>query len=67
MIREREDFIAARSRLGMTGAQMAKALRLGRGSDRTIRRYESGESRIPGPVSVAVEAMLAGFYPDGED
>jgi len=40
-------------------------LRMGIGSDRTIRRYESGECPVPGPTSVAVEALLTGFRPEG--
>jgi hypothetical protein len=53
--------------LGMTAPQMARALRMGKGSDRTIRRYESGECPVPGPTSVAVEALLTGFRPKGFD
>lgn len=60
----KEDFRSARGGLGLTAKQMAKVLRMGKGSDRTIRRYESGESPIPGPVSVAVEAMVSGYMPE---
>ena len=52
------EFASARARLGLNLRQMAEALRLGRTSERTIRRYESGERRVPGPVALAVEAML---------
>jgi transcriptional regulator with XRE-family HTH domain len=65
MKQTREDFTLARGLLGMTAPQMAKALRMGKGSDRTIRRYESGECPVPGPTSVAVEALLTGFRPEG--
>jgi hypothetical protein len=65
MKQTREDFSLARGLLGMTAPQMAKALRMGKGSDRTIRRYESGECPVPGPTSVAVEALLTGFRPEG--
>jgi transcriptional regulator with XRE-family HTH domain len=61
---DKQDFIKARAQLGLTGAQVAQLLRLGKGSDRTIRRYESGATPIPGPVAYAVEAMLAGFFPE---
>jgi transcriptional regulator with XRE-family HTH domain len=67
MRQTKEDFALARSLLGMTAPQMAKALRMGKGSDRTIRRYESGQCPVPGPTSVAVEALLTGFRPEGFD
>lgn len=60
----KEDFKNARQELGMSGAQLAKFLRMGQHADRTIRRYESGACPIPGPVSVAMEAMLTGFRPE---
>ena len=60
---DKEEFKNARQALGMSASQLAKTLRMGRHADRTIRRYESGESPIPGPVSVAMEAMMAGFVP----
>lgn len=59
----KDEFKNARQDLGMSAAQLAKTLRMGRRADRTIRRYESGESPIPGPVTVAVEALLTGFRP----
>lgn len=64
MKQTKEDFSKAKSALGMTGSQLAKVLRMGKGADRTIRRYESGETPIPGPLSVAVEALLTGFRPE---
>lgn len=60
---DKNDFRSSRDKLGMSAKQMARALRMGKGADRTIRRYESGESPVPGPVSVAVEAMVQGFVP----
>ena len=57
-----EEFKAARKQLGMTVRQMADALRLSTTNGyRMIRRIESGEIVVSGPISVAVEAMLAGF------
>jgi transcriptional regulator with XRE-family HTH domain len=57
-----EEFKAARKQLGMTVRQMADALRLSTTNGyRMIRRIESGEIAVSGPISVAVEAMLAGF------
>ena len=52
------DFHKARKSLGLTQSQMAERLRLGPNGRRTIRRYESGETPVTGPVSVAVELML---------
>jgi len=54
----------ARHQLGLTAAELAKTLRMGKCAGRTIRRYERGESPIPGPVSVAIEALLSGFVPE---
>ena len=59
----KDDFKSAKQELGMSAAQLAKTLRMGKRADRTIRRYESGECPIPGPVTVAVEALLTGFRP----
>ena len=57
-----DEFKAARKQLGMTVRQMADALRLSTTIGyRMIRRIESGEIAVSGPISVAVEAMLAGF------
>lgn len=57
-----EEFKVARKQLGMTVRQMADALRLSTTNGyRMIRRIESGEIAVSGPISVAVEAMLAGF------
>ena len=48
----------AREQLGMSAAALALALRLGKNGGRTVRRWEAGDSAIPGPAQVAVEAML---------
>lgn len=48
----------ARRQLGLSAAGLATLLRLGSCGDRTIRRWESGESGIPGPAQVAVELLL---------
>lgn len=48
---------AARARLGLSQAQLAKRLQLPGGS-RTVRRWELGERSIPGPVAVALALML---------
>ena len=56
-----KEFIRIRAELGVTGLELSKMLRMGKGSDRTIRRYESGETPIPGPVSIAMEYFKAKF------
>ena len=42
-------------------------LRLGANGDRRVRRMESGEIEISGPVAVAIEAMTDGWWPEGYD
>jgi DNA-binding transcriptional regulator YiaG len=49
----------ARAALGLSAAKLARALRLGAGGGRTVRRWEAGANPIPGPAQVAVEMMLA--------
>jgi transcriptional regulator with XRE-family HTH domain len=67
MRQTKEEFANARRSMGMTAKQLAKTLRMGDSSDRTIRRYESGQIPIPGPLSVAMEALLTGFRPTQYD
>ena len=52
------DLRAARKRLGLSTNGLAEALRLGKGGGRTVRRWESGQSEISGPVSLAIEMLL---------
>jgi DNA-binding transcriptional regulator YiaG len=49
-------FIAARKRLGLSQAEMAKFLRLSDG--RVVRFYESGQREISGPIQVAIAYRL---------
>lgn len=67
-----QDLTEARRTLGelwglgrpLFASELARALRLGgRDPGETIRDYERGKTRISGPVSVAVEMMLAGAAP----
>jgi hypothetical protein len=45
---------------------MGRALRLGgRDPGESIRDYERGKTKISGPVSLAVEMLLAGSLPPG--
>lgn len=44
--------------------EMGRALRLrGRDIAQSVRNWERGHTPISGPLSIAVEAMLAGFTP----
>jgi hypothetical protein len=45
-------------RLGMNNRELAEALDLGKGGERTVRRWLSGERTIRGPVKVAINAVL---------
>lgn len=54
----------ARHELGMSVNELAEALRLNpKNGGRKVRRWETGEHEISGPVAVAIEAMLNGFMP----
>lgn len=49
----------ARKTLGLTQSGLAKALRLSeKNGDRSVRIWEQEGNTVPGPVQVAVEAML---------
>ena len=51
-------FKEARESLKMTQQKMADSLLLGKGGARTVRRWELGERKIPGPAAAAVRLML---------
>lgn len=53
------EFRAHRDALGYSAAGMADALLLGKEGGRTVRRWESGESPINGPVTVAMRLLVA--------
>ena len=68
------DLYAARATLGLMwglgrplkASEMGRVLRLGgRDPGESVRDYERGKTRISGPVSLAVELMLAGAVPPG--
>jgi DNA (cytosine-5)-methyltransferase 1 len=50
---------AARQRLGLSQGGLAERLRLGPNGERTVRRWESGETPITGPASLALEFLMA--------
>jgi transcriptional regulator with XRE-family HTH domain len=42
---------------GWTQEELAELLRLGKGGGRTVRRWETGERSVPGPVIAYLEAL----------
>ena len=58
----------ARNRMGFSINDMAAALRLSPANGgTTIRKMEAGKINITGPIMVAVDAMLKGYDPFGDD
>jgi transcriptional regulator with XRE-family HTH domain len=55
---------SARQQLGLTQAGLAALMK---NDARTIRRWESGEREIPGPVEVLMQAFLSGWRPEIAD
>ncbi len=66
MIKTGEHLRQAREAMGWSPADLARALRFAEnhGASR-ILEMEAGKRQISGPVTVAVEALLRGFFPDG--
>ncbi|TPG45983.1 helix-turn-helix domain-containing protein [Roseomonas nepalensis] len=52
-----QELKAARNAVGLSAEGFARLVRVESG--RTVRRWESGEREIPGPVVVLVEALMA--------
>ena len=55
-----EQFRQAREVLGMTQTELAHkvGVKPGKHMDRTVRRWERGERKVPGSVAVLVEMLL---------
>ncbi|TAJ72150.1 MAG: XRE family transcriptional regulator [Phenylobacterium sp.] len=68
MIETGDHLRQAREAMGWTPADLARALRFAanHGGSR-ILEMEAGKRPLTGPVTVAVEALLRGFLPDGFD
>jgi hypothetical protein len=66
MITTGEHLRQAREAMGWSPADLVRALRFAEnhGAGRVLE-MEAGKSQISGPVTVAVEALLRGFLPDG--
>lgn len=54
----KDELRAAREKLGLSTAKLARVLQLGTGGDRTVRRWEAGHTQISGPAAVALRYML---------
>lgn len=70
MIQTGDDIADARKRLGWSVYTLARALRLAGDRETTatrVRQMERGAREIGGPTTVAVEAFLTGFRPEGFD
>lgn len=52
------DLRKARKSLGLTQAELAKALRMGKNGYQSVSRWETDGNDIPGPVQVAIECLL---------
>ena len=53
-----DDLLAARTALGLTQHALARELRMGKSGWQSVNAWEKGHRPIPGPVQVAVEAMM---------
>ena len=55
-----EQFRQAREVLGMTQTELAYrvGIKPGRHMDRTVRRWEKGERKVPGSVAALIEMLL---------
>ena len=55
-----EQFRQAREVLGMTQTELAHkvGVKPGKHMDRTVRRWEKGERKVPGSVAALVEMLL---------
>lgn len=51
-----EEFRAARAAFGLSAEGMARLVGVHNG--KTVRRWASGESDVPGPVGILLQAML---------
>jgi len=64
MITTPDEFRLAREKLGYTQYELGELLQLGKFPDRSVRRWELGENRIPRSASIVLEAMLEGYEPN---
>lgn len=60
-----DEFQEAREALNLTRGELATILRFGANGERRIRRMESDEIEVSGPVSVVMDALADGWWPGG--
>lgn len=60
-----DEFREAREELNLTRGELATILRFGANGERRIRRMENDEIEVSGPVSVVMNALLDGWWPEG--
>ena len=59
-----EEFFRIRSAAGFSQTGLADFFQMGKGGGRTVRRWEAGETKVPGPVAFAMRAIESGFAPE---
>lgn len=57
------EFCRIRRSLDLSQNDLAAVWQLGKGGSRTVRRWESEEVAISGPVALAILSMSAGLHP----
>ena len=57
------EIAAVRRKTGMTQDQFARFLRLGPQGARSVRRWENGETALPGPASIVYDLLQNGTVP----
>ncbi len=61
------EFCRIRRQLKFSQDALADHWQMGRWGGKTVRRWESEESAIPGPVAFAIRAMEAGYNPEPQE
>lgn len=56
----KDEFRSGQERIGCTGAQLARWLGV---KPLTVTRYRTGALSIPGPVDLAMKALISGWRP----
>lgn len=59
---DRNYFLNIRNAYGLSTRALAQVLRIG--DERTIRRWQSGETPVSGPASIVMEMLAAGELPE---
>jgi hypothetical protein len=56
------EFIAAQKRIGLSSAKLALELGFGKHGGKTIRRYKSGERKVPDVVALAMMELERKYF-----